>query len=60
MASGGDLNPESADFESGKRPIIAVGQHDTSRTEALDPSGYKQVKDAGVGLLPPLIVIETT
>ncbi|KAM7209573.1 hypothetical protein V8F20_000311 [Naviculisporaceae sp. PSN 640] len=45
MASSGDLNPESADFE--KRPILVVGQHDTSRTEALDLGRYKYVKDAG-------------
>ncbi|KAK4209350.1 hypothetical protein QBC37DRAFT_54988 [Rhypophila decipiens] len=49
MASGGDLNPESPDYESGerRRPRLVLGQHDSGRTETLTAVQYKIIKDAG-------------
>ncbi|KAL2166330.1 hypothetical protein VTG60DRAFT_2937 [Thermothelomyces hinnuleus] len=45
MASGSSLNPESDSFES--RPVFYIGQHDSSRKEALTDDQYAQVLDSG-------------
>lgn len=46
MASGSNLNPESDNFES--RPAFYIGQHDSSRREALTEDQYAQVLNSGV------------
>ncbi|KAL2149528.1 hypothetical protein VTH82DRAFT_8179 [Thermothelomyces myriococcoides] len=45
MASGSNLNPESDSFES--RPSFYIGQHDSSRKEALTDDQYSRVLDSG-------------
>lgn len=50
MPSSGSLNPESEAFAQ-IRPTFWIGQHDSSRTEALTDGQYTQVLNAGVGPL---------
>ncbi|KAK4239275.1 hypothetical protein C8A03DRAFT_32689 [Achaetomium macrosporum] len=45
MSSSGTLNPESESFES--RPRFYIGQHDSSRSEALTDEEYAQVLSSG-------------
>jgi type II protein arginine methyltransferase len=51
MHSSGSLNPESEAFHQ-IRPTFWIGQHDSSRTEALNDGQYTQVLNAGVGPVP--------
>lgn len=48
MPSSGPLDPESDNFES--RPTFYIGQHDSTRYEALTDDQYAQVLDSGVSL----------
>ncbi|POS76070.1 arginine N-methyltransferase skb1 [Diaporthe helianthi] len=48
MPSSGSLNPESEAFAQ-VRPTFWIGQHDSSRTEALTDGQYTQVLNAGFG-----------
>ncbi|KAK4040548.1 PRMT5 arginine-N-methyltransferase-domain-containing protein [Parachaetomium inaequale] len=45
MSSSGSLNPESDSFES--RPVFYIGQHDSTRREALTDDQYGQVLSSG-------------
>ncbi|KAJ0107284.1 hypothetical protein J7T55_015749 [Diaporthe amygdali] len=48
MPSSGSLNPESEAFPQ-IRPTFWIGQHDSSRVEALTDGQYSQVLNAGFG-----------
>ncbi|SPQ27418.1 a0500d45-dec7-454a-906a-68302402b5f8 [Thermothielavioides terrestris] len=45
MSSSGSLNPQSESFES--RPTFYIGQHDSTRSEALSDDQYAQVLNSG-------------
>lgn len=49
--SGGSLNPKSEEFPQA-RPLFWIGQHDSTRSDALTDGQYCQVLNAGVSSQP--------